>query len=877
MEAPGSFGEWLKRRRKTLDLTQEELAERAGCSIFALRKIESGERRPSKQLAGLLAAALEITEQERATFIRVARGDLNLERLRISKLDTPHASISDLLILQQTQKSASFNADPGPASHHLPLPPTPLLGREPELAALERLFKDPQCRLLTLTGMGGIGKTRLAIEFALRQQDLFSDGVHYVPLASIHSADSIIPAIADVLGYGFSGPGDLKEQLIKHMSVSMKRPSLLVLDNLEHLISQSSDTVELVCNFLQRLPSLKILCTSRERLSLHGEWTYELYGLPTPPLEYVGKLEDYSGAVLFIQCARRINAGFELTDSEKPALVRICHLLEGIPLAIELAAAWAGMLSCTEIAKEIESNIDFLTTSTRNMPERHRSLRATFDHSWKLLSDHERKALCRLSVFHGGFKRNAAEQIADAALPLLASLVAKSLVRHTKDGRYDLHEVIRQYALSHLNEDQSQAFETRDRHCQHYLNLVADREKALKSAKQQEAMRELTREIDNIHAAWRWGIEQEKFGWLEGSVRSLGWMYEVGGLLREGIEQLDLLVQVLKVDPRNNQWDRVLGLALIHQGLLYFREGQFDRSQELYQEGIAILRPLADHSPLADALIFLGIITHLNGDYTQSQSLLREGLACAQAAHDQWFAAFGIYNLGYIDSLMGDYEKGYQQMQTGLHIWRALGDPHSIALGLNYLVSTLIQLKRYEEAEAYMQESIALCEQTRNRWGMGTAYRFLGLVTMAEGQCIEAQAHFRKSIEIFGGYIEGWDIARSLTYLAQATMTVGDLPEARTIYLDALRLAIKLNAAPIAMDSLLGLAKIYWRVGDVKRAFGLSSLVLNHAASTQETKDHALQIKQEAKNHLSNEQIRALRAGRLNRLLEGVDLWMLSR
>ncbi len=254
METPGSFGDWLKARRKALDLTQEELSARAGCSVFALRKIETGERRPSKQLAGLLAAALEIPEADRSTYIRVARGDLTLERLHTFQPDPQSASSS-----------------PKPAPHHLPLSSTPLLGRDPELAAMDRIFNEPPCRLLTLTGMGGIGKTRLAIEFASRQQSRFPGGVHYVPLASINSAELIVPAIAEVLEFTFSGPADLQEQLFGYLVSNVTQPALLVLDNLEHLLAQSPTAAELVAEILQHFPSINILCTSRERLNLHDE------------------------------------------------------------------------------------------------------------------------------------------------------------------------------------------------------------------------------------------------------------------------------------------------------------------------------------------------------------------------------------------------------------------------------------------------------------------------------------------------------------------------------------------------------------------------------------------------------------------------------
>ena len=825
LDTPVSFGEWLKRRRKTLDLTQEELAERAGCSIFALRKIEAGERRPSKQLAGLLAAALDISAEDKPTFIRVARGDLTLERLRASKPNSQPASPSDLQS----------------APHHLPLSPTPLLGRDSELAAMEKIFRDPQCRLLTLTGMGGIGKTRLAIEFASRQCGKFPDGVHYVPLASVNSAELIVPVIAEALEFSFSGPVDPQEQLFNYLAHGVKQPTLLVLDNLEHLLAQSSLAAELVAEILQRFVNIKLLCTSRERLNLQGEWTYELHGLAVPPSEFIDRLEDYSAAELFLQRARQINAEFELTEAERPALVRICRLVEGIPLAIELAAAWVGALSCAEIAQEIETNIDFLTTSMRGIPERHRSLKATFDHSWKLLSEAERGALSRLSAFHGGFDRAAAEKVAGANLPILASLVAKSLVRRTAGGRYDLHEIIRQYALARLGEDESCFVETRDRHCEYYLHFASRYERKLKSGLQQTAMQEMTVELDNLRSAWDWGIQRKKSEMLGGSVRAFGWFYEVGGMIHDGIEQLELLVQTLRDTPRDVRMNKALGSTLVHQGLLYFRSGQFDRAQELYNQSIAILRSVHAQAPLADALIFSGTIKHLNGDYLEAKTLLEEGIQYAQAANDPWFTAYGIYNLGHVDSLMGEYQKGYEQMQAGLKLLRELGDPHSISLGLNFLVETQIALKRYDEAIASMRESIALCERTKNRWGMGTAYRYLGLATMAVGQYAEAQSHFRKSLEVFGEYFIGWDIARTLIYLGETYILSGDPSKAKTILLDALRLARDTHSPPLMLEAITGLASLEMHHHPDRTAEWLTS-VMNHPATTYYVKERASRL-----------------------------------
>jgi len=383
-------------------------------------------------------------------------------------------------------------------------------------------------------------------------------------------------------------------------------------------------------------------------------------------------------------------------------------------------------------------------------------------------------------------------------------------------------------------------------------------------------MREMTLELDNLRTAWEWGIKHGKFEAIGKAARSFGWFFEVAGLLRDGIDQLELLVQMLSDKPRDRQMDKALGTTLVQQGLLYFRTGQFVHAQELYNDSITILRTINEPAPLADALIFSGTLKHLNGDYLEAKTYIEEGLAYAQGAHDPWFTAYGIYNLGHVASLMGEYQKGYELMQEGMKIWRNVGDPHSISLGLNFLVNTQIKLDRFEEAKEAMRESIALCKQTKNRWGMGTAYRYLGLATLARGQSVEAQDYFKKSLEIFGEYFEGWDIALSLAYLGEAARMSGKADEARKTYLKALRISLDANSIPIALETLLGLSQLFVQSDEPKRAFELSYYILGHPLSTQETKDQAGKVALKTEKLLSSSQVQAIKEGILNTSLEDI-------
>lgn len=866
MNSPSLFGEWLRQSRDGLGLTRKEFASRVGCSVSTLRKIEDGERRPSGQVAELIANCLNIPPTDRSTFIRVARGDLSVDRL---------PSRSKPVSVRDVPSTSTASTPPV----NLPVFPTPLIGRERELRELDQLLRDPQCRLLTLVGPGGIGKTRLAVEAASRSKSAFADGIYFAPLAPVDSARFIVPVIADALGFSFGGGSriDPKAQLFSYLK---EKQALLLTDNLEHLLGEAG--IEVLAELLANAPRVKVLSTSRESLRLQGEWVSEVHGLPIPDAGQPDEGTQDTSVELFLQRARRAHVGFNAAPEDYPAILRICQLVEGMPLAIELAAAWVPTLPCAEIAREIERGLDFLSISARDVPARHRSMRAVFAHSWRLVTAEEQGVLFRLSVFRGGFQREAAEQVADATLSMLSSLVAKSLIRRSGAGRYSLHDLIRQFAAEHATDRVEEQTATEARHGSYYLTSFCQADGRLRSSMQREALIELTAEMDNFRAAWDWAVAHGEFGLIEQTLRIFTMLHDTRGWLQEGLDYLDRAIHSLETVRGQSLPDRTkkiaLGHLLVSRSLLASRLGQYEEAQATLERSLTILRPLNEPRVLVEAVTFLGMALELTGNYDRAADLYLEGLNIARDIGDQWFAALClIAHTGLISITLPSVrpEQAHDLWQSAVADWRAIGDPRMTAMTLNLLSWNALILGRFDEARAATEESISLGISVGDRYALGFAYRGLGLIAQTQGEHSQAVETFRKSLETLTELGARQDAARVLAEMSRSVIALGNDAEAEGMLHESLSLANETQGTFIELDALVGIASLQAKQGNAEHALKVLLIVLNHSASLPETRNRAEQLHAELEAKLTRQQVEAVQTRAQSATLEAIVAQML--
>jgi len=627
-------------------------------------------------------------------------------------------------------KKAVITAQPHthpPPKLNLPTQATRFIGREAELDDLAKLLNEDHVRLLTIVAPGGMGKTRLAMEAATLQDINFADGVYFIALAPLSSAEQIIPAIADGVGLELLGGIEPKLQLLNFLRA---KSMLLLIDNFEHLL----EGIEIVSDILAAAPNVKILITSREAVNLQEEFLYPLKGMQFPEHVSSENLENYSAIRLFAHHARRTRADFSLSD-EQAGAAQICALVEGMPLGIELAATWIRALSCAEIANEIRGSLDILATPVRNVPERHRNMRAVLEQSWKRLTANEQAVFKNLSIFRGGFTRQAAQTVTGASLPVLAALVDKSLIRHHLEERYDIHELLRQYGEEQLNFSVEESEQARDRHGSYYAEFMQKREADVKGRRQLAALKEIEMEFENVRAAWLWGLRQHHYPLITDTLESLFLFCEMRGRFVEGGELFQQAAEHLastENDALRPLWGRVMSRGMWVWELLKANDVQQRKViQAQVQTCQTIAQEHGDQAQVAFCMWVMGCL--LIQDDASSIDYLKRSLALFTEQDDRFYMARAADFLGYACESYGQNNDATRFSQQSLDLRRSLGDQFGIAGALLNLTDGAAMTGQYDEAERYVLEMETIYLEMGHRQMLARTRNYLALLAFQTG------------------------------------------------------------------------------------------------------------------------------------------------
>ncbi len=619
--------------------------------------------------------------------------------------------------------------------NNLPIALTSFIGREREMEEIKALLK--QVRLVTLTGTGGCGKTRLALEVAMEVMEDFPDGVWLVELAPLKETELVVQTVASALGVKEEAQRSLLETLTDFLK---PKKLLLLLDNCEHLVGTCAQLME---RLLQVCPNLWVLATSREGLRIAGEQIYRVPPLSVPnltPLPSLGQLMQYESVRLFVDRARLVRPSFSVNDQNASAVAEICYRLDGIPLAIELAAALVRGLTVEEIAQRLSDRFRLLTAGTRTALPKHQTLRAAIDWSYELLSRAERALFRRLSVFAGGWALEGAEAVGAGKLPegsevrteevwgLMMGLIDKSLVVMEEGmGRYQMLETLREYGQERLQEA-GEAEETRKKHLEFFLGLAERAEGELQGTQQREWLERLEKEQDNFRAALSYGLEREPEKALK-LAAALWRFWDIHSNFTEGRSWLERALEKGMSAPAP-----VRAKALNRAGVMAWRQGDHAAAQALLEESLTLFRELGDQRGIANVLNYSGNIAWAQGDLERAKALHEESLAIRRALGDQGGIASSLGNLGNIAWAQGDYERAKVLYEECLALFRELGNQWGVANVLNNLGVVVRAQGDYGRARVLLEESLMLFRELGSQWGIANALEELAKLAGVKGQ-----------------------------------------------------------------------------------------------------------------------------------------------
>ena len=635
--------------------------------------------------------------------------------------------------------------------NNLPLQPTPLVGREEEVSEVCDLLGGEATRLLTLTGPGGIGKTRLALQAAADLLDDFPDGTFFVPLATLTEADLLLPAVAETLGVMETGEQSLDESLKEYLN---ERRLLLLLDNFEQVL----EAAPAVTALLGGAPGLKVLATSRAPLGLYGEHEFPVPPLTLPDLERPPSLErltQYEAVGLFVERARAVKPDISITNESAPAVAEICVRLDGLPLAIELAAARIKMLPPKAMLQRLGSRLKLLTGGARDLPERQRTLRGAIEWSFALLDEGEQLLFARLAVFSGGRTLEAIEAICDAEgdLPVdsfdgISSLVDKSLLRQevgpNGEPRFVMLETIHEYTREKLGQS-AEAEKIKRAHAQYFLTLAEEAYPELKGANQRDWLESLEAEHDNMRAALTWALERKEAAVAIRLGGALWWFWWMRGHNSEGRHWLE---EALAIEGRGSPEVRAMALAGV--GHLALEQGDLDRAQEACEEGLELLAHEGREASEAKLILLsgLGWVAWEREEYDQAKQLFEESLAPSREMRDTWWLANSLSNLAVVSDFLGNSEKATELYEQSMQLFREQGDKRRLATCLNNLAMGMCSQGDLGQAAKRIEESVALLRELGARGVVSIGLCNLGWIALLQDDLGRAADLYRESLSL---------------------------------------------------------------------------------------------------------------------------------
>lgn len=715
--------------------------------------------------------------------------------------------------------------------NNLPTPPTPLIGREKELSTTSPLLLQKQTRLLTLTGPGGSGKTRLALEVAIKLTDNFANGVFFVPLDSVRDANLVLPTIAATLGVKEVGGRPLSDSLKDFLR---DKQLLLALDNFEQVVAAAPVVSEL----LAACPEISVLVTSRVPLRIRGEHEFPVLPLALPDPKHMPNLEALSqyGAVhLFIERALAVKPDFTVTNSNAPEIAEICSRLDGLPLAIELAAARIRTMPPNAILGQMEKRLGFLTGGARDLPARQRTLRDAIAWSYDLLDEDEAKLFRSLSVFVGGCSMKAAEAVcnADGTVGIMngvESLVAKNLLRtvETKgESRVLMLETIREFALERLavSDEETDAQRT----CADYfVELAVNAEPAFFGPQEASQMQRLDRELGNLRATLgylRDHGETEKALRMGGALRRF-WLMR--GYLSEGRMWLNAALAL----PATSTGSKARAHALYGAGVLAEVQGDPKAAATLVEQSLSIARELGDQKGMADSLGLLGEIAWtVDSNPAKARSLYDESLTIARKIQEKHRMTFALEGLGRLALIQGDFETARASFAEDLAISREIGDKRATATALEALGDVSIMNGDYASAQVPYEEALGLFRELEDRLRIADLLMDLGEVACREGDLTTAQSLAEQSMVIYRELNAKRGIATALAYLGDVAYRRGDFENAKAFYKESLVLRSE-------SQNKYGIADSFERLAEVALAQGFPDRAARLFGAAEELRDH---------------------------------------